>query len=286
MSRLLNRNFLNTAFNKNLTKNFYNIQSNNNNNSKILTYFNQNNKNYTPILYNSINNEKINHKINFYKTNIDILNNINNISENIKNNNSLLNNSLSNNSMKNFYINSVSERENFTKLYKLYNNYYWTSNKLTEQEKKLKCNNNKLFDDKISYEINNDFKNIKHDLINLKIDLNNLDNKINNENIDSKNLKICDNNHFKNFGILLLNVVEKTFFIFINKIIIILDSVESIIKDIGISLLDIIDTYIISFIDDYDIKLFIFISCFIYSLSSLLSYIIILINIKYMLNIY
>ena len=196
MSRLLNRNFLNTTFNKNLTKNFYTTYINN---SKIFTNLEQNNIsltpvkyikiNNTPIVYNNLNNK--NRKINFYKANIEILNSMENISNNIKNNNILLDNS-----MKKFYIKRVYEREKIKITNKkLHDNYNWISNELLKQEEKLGIIVNKLFDEKISNEIRNDFDNIENNLTILKKDLSGLNDKIlSNEKIDIKKFEKFEKN--------------------------------------------------------------------------------------------
>ena len=199
MNRLLNRNFLNTSiFNKNLTKNFYTTYIGN---SKMFTNLEQNNISLTPvkyikinnipIIYNNLNNNKNNRKINFYKSNIEILNSMENISNNIKNNNILLDNS-----MKKFYIKRVYEREKIKITNKkLHDNYNWISNELLKQEEKLGIIVNKLFDEKISNEIRNDFDNIKNNLIILKQDLSGLNDKIlSNEKIDIKKFEKFEKN--------------------------------------------------------------------------------------------
>jgi len=196
MSRLLNRNFLNTTFNKNLTKNFYTTYINN---SKIFTNLEQNNIsltpvkyikiNNTPIVYNNLNNK--NRKINFYKANIEILNSMENISNNIKNNNIILDNP-----MKKFYIKRVYEREKIKITNKKLNdNYNCILNELLKQEEKLGIIVDKLFDEKISNEIRNDFDNIKNNLIILKQDLSGLNDKIlSNEKIDIKKFEKFEKN--------------------------------------------------------------------------------------------
>ena len=219
MSRLLNRNFLNTTFNKNLTKNFYTTYINN---SKIFTNLEQNNIsltpvkyikiNNTPIVYNNLNNK--NRKINFYKANIEILNSMENISNNIKNNNIILDNP-----MKKFYIKRVYEREKIKITNKKLNdNYNCILNELLKQEEKLGIIVDKLFDEKISNEIRNDFDNIENNLTILKKDLSGLNDKIlSNEKIDIKKFEKFEKNVNK-IGEMVANTIGNIILLILEQI--------------------------------------------------------------------
>jgi len=139
---------------------------------------------YINIIDNKNNN--IQDKTNFYLENIKIINNINNISNNIENNNTIFNNSLK----KNIFTRAYEMDKILNTNVELYNNYYSTLNILYEQERKLGYIIDKLFDEKTSNKIRNDFKNMYSKLLDLQKDINLQNEKIYNYEDEDFSLKI------------------------------------------------------------------------------------------------